>query len=467
MLKGIRKVCISGREVWPIVEGGKGIGVSNGSTSGAFAAADAVGTFSGANPDLIDSNGEHIPLEYKGKTRFERNRELVSYSIKGGISQAQRAYDVSQGRGRIHMNVLWEQGSVHEILHGILSGSCGLIHGVTCGAGMPYKLAEIAVQYGVYYYPIVSSMRAFKILWNRSYKKFPLDLLGGVVYEDPWMAGGHNGLSNSESPDVPESPFERVAEIRAFMNEVGMNDVVLIMAGGVWHLKDWESWLEDERIGNIAFQFGTRPLVTVESPISDTWKRRLLSLNAGDVYLNRFSPTGFYSSAVENEFICELQERNERQVPFSDECEGDFDTEIVYGPRNRKLYIKASDKERVDAWMSSGFKSLLKTPGDTVIFVTEQKAREIHADQVGCKGCLSHCKFSNWKDHGDYNTGIKPDPRSFCIHKTLHSIAHDGDCDKELMFSGHNAYKFGKDEFYCNGYIPTVGELVNRILSGY
>ena len=71
---------------------------------------------------------------------------------------------------------------------------------MTCGAGMPYKLSEISASYGVYYYPIVSSARAFNALWKRSYRKTS-EYLGGVVYEDPWLAGGHNGLSNSEDPE--------------------------------------------------------------------------------------------------------------------------------------------------------------------------------------------------------------------------------------------------------------------------
>ena len=102
--------------------------------------------------------------------------------------------------GRIHMNVLWEMAASERVLHGVLEGAKGLIHGVTCGAGMPYRIAEICNQYGIYYYPIVSSARAFRALWKRAYHKFR-DLLGGVVYEDPWLAGGHNGLSNSEDPD--------------------------------------------------------------------------------------------------------------------------------------------------------------------------------------------------------------------------------------------------------------------------
>jgi hypothetical protein len=62
------------------------------------------------------------------------------------------------------------------------------------------------------------------------------------------------------------------------------------MAGGVWWVEEWEHWLDNPEIGPVAFQFGTRPLLT-ESPVSDIWKKRLGTLKPGDVFLNRFSPT--------------------------------------------------------------------------------------------------------------------------------------------------------------------------------
>ena len=155
-----------------------------------------------------------------------------------------------------------------RVLHGALAGAKGLIHGVTCGAGMPYKIAQIAASYGVHYYPIISSARAFRALWKRSYHKFE-EWLGGVVYEDPWLAGGHNGLSNSEDPLKPEPPRARVAELRKVMNAAGLNDVPIIMAGGVWRLDEWADWIDDPDIAPVAFQFGTRPLLTEESPIPE------------------------------------------------------------------------------------------------------------------------------------------------------------------------------------------------------
>lgn len=462
----LKPVVISGMEVLPIIEGGKGIGATTGTSCGAFAAAGAIGTFSGVNADSYDDKGGRLPQIYYGKTRRERHEELIAFGIIGGVTQARKAYEISGGNGRVHMNVLWEMGGAERILHGVLEGAKGMIHGITCGAGMPYKLAEIAAKYNVYYHPIVSSMRAFRALWARSYSKVS-HLLGSVVYEDPWLAGGHNGLSNSENPQLPEDPYPRVVELRKFMNEVGLHDTPIVMAGGAWHLIDWENWLDNPDIGKIAFQFGTRPLLTEESPIPDTWKHKLLTLKEGDVYLNRFSPTGFYSSAVRNNFIVELTERNARQLEYRTSAEGELSEPLPVGPRGRPVYLKSADKAKAEEYIAKGFTEILKTEDSTLIFVTPAKSQEILTDQIECMGCLSHCKFSNWKDKDEFTTGKKADPRSFCIQKTLQAIVHTGDVENQLMFSGHNAYKFASDPFYNNGFIPTVKQLVDRIMTGY
>jgi len=467
LLKKIKSFLVSGVETLPIIEGGKGVGITTGMTAGNFAKAGAVGTFSGVNADWIDENGRIIPLEYKTHTRREKHDELISYSIKGGISQAKIAHDIAGKLGRIHMNILWEMGGAERVLHGILDGAKGLINGITCGAGMPYRLAEIAEKYRVYYYPIVSSMRAFRALWKRSYHKAK-NLLGGVVYECPWRAGGHNGLSNAEDPNAYEDPYPRVAELRSFMNEIGLHDTPIIMAGGVWNLEEFEHWLDNPEIGPIVFQFGTRPIVTQEYPVPDAWKKKLLTLKKGDVYLNRFSPTGFYSSAVENEFIRELKGREIRQVEYRTKPIDNFICEIPFGQRGRLVYIKPEDKVKVDEWTKAGHTESMKTPDETLMFVDKSKSVQIITDQINCMGCLSQCRFSNWSDKPEmnYTTDRKADPRSFCIQKTLQDIRHGIDTEHQLMFSGHSAYRFATDPFYDNGFVPTIRQLVDRIMQG-
>ncbi len=464
-MKALQPFVIGGKESLPLIEGGKGISVSNGESSGAWAKAGGIGTFSGVNADTRDGRGNIIPQNYFGKTRRERHQELLAHSISGGIYQARVARDIAGSKARIHMNILWEMGGAEKILHGIFEGAKGLIDGVTCGAGMPYKIAEICAHYKSHYLPIVSSARAFRALWKRAYHKFS-DWLGAVVYEDPWLAGGHNGLSNSEDPKKPEDPYPRVRELRAQMNEFGLQNVPIIMAGGVWFLRDWEHWLDNPEIGPVGFQFGTRPLLTKESPISDAWKKRLLELKPGDVYLNRFSPTGFYSSAVSNPFLDELKGRAERQIPYSAAPVGDHTAELAIGARGRKVFVTADDKSSAEKYVRAGFTNAMRTPDSTLIFVTAEKENQIVKDQIDCMGCLSACAFSNWAQNEEGSTGKKADPRSFCIQKTLQEISHSDRIDDQLMFAGHNAYKFASDPFYANGFVPTVKELVERIETG-
>lgn len=465
-MKTLNSLRISGKDVLPLIEGGKGISVSNGASSGAWAAAGGVGTFSAVNADSFDFMGNLIPQIYLGRTRRERHHELVSYAIKGGITQARIAHEASNGQGRLHMNVLWEMGAVEPILHGVLSQVKDLIHGVTCGAGMPYKLAEICSHYRIYYHPIVSSARAFRILWKRAYSRFA-EFLGGIVYEDPWLAGGHNGLSNTEDPLKPEAPFARVLELRQAMRQVGLDHVPIIMAGGVWWLSEWQDWIDNPDLGPIAFQFGTRPLLTTESPISPEWKQRLLTLKEGEIILNRFSPTGFYSSAVRNDFLRHLEERSLRQIPYTPEAVGDHTEELAIGNRGRIVYVAPHDKANAHTWMEQGYTQVMRTPDSTIVFVTPEDSQTILRDQIDCMGCLSACNFSNWAQNEAGTTGRKADPRSFCIQKTLQNISHGKDPNHELMFAGHQAYRFGQDPFYANGFVPSVKQLVERIASGH
>ncbi len=60
-VKPLNPIVISGREVLPLVEGGKGISISNGESSGAWAASGAVGTFSGRQRRQLQRGGRADP----------------------------------------------------------------------------------------------------------------------------------------------------------------------------------------------------------------------------------------------------------------------------------------------------------------------------------------------------------------------------------------------------------------------
>ncbi len=466
VFKGLTPISYGGHEVWPLVEGGKGVAATNHASAGAWAAAGGIGTVSAVNADSYDPEGKIIPQVYRALTRRERHEELIDYAIEGAVQQVKRAFEIAGGKGAININVLWEMGGAQRILHGVLDRTRGMVAGVTCGAGMPYKLSEISASYGVHYLPIISSARAFSALWKRAYSK-AADWLAAVVYEDPWLAGGHNGLSNAENPLEPQDPYPRVKALRETMRAGGIPDTTpIVMAGGVWYLRDWDNWIDNPELGSIAFQFGTRPLLTQESPIPQGWKDKLTHIAPGEVLLHRFSPTGFYSSAVRNPFLRMLEARSERQIAFSTQEAGDHTHQLDVGVKGKNFWVTRGDLMRAREWYGLGYTDALKTPDNTLVFVTSIEKATIRKDQSDCMGCLSHCAFSSWTDTETNSTGRLADPRSFCIQKTLQDIAHGGETDQNLMFAGHGAYKFKQDPFYSNGFVPSVKQLVDRILTG-
>ncbi len=291
-MKALNALRISGREVFPIVEGGKGVSVSNGRSCGAFAASGCVGTFSGVNADFFDDDGRIVPQVYRGKTRRDRYEELVAFAIRGGIAQARVAYETSGGRGRIHMNVLWEAAaSAARSCTAILEGAKGLIHGITCGAGMPYRVAEIASRFGVYCYPIVSSARAFRALWKRAYHSFRDVVWAASSTRIPGLPAATTALSNSEDPLRPEDPV--AARHRTAPRTCGNSASTTRRSSWPAASGTCASGRTGSTIptsGPIAFQFGTRPLLTKESPVSDGWKRALLMLKPGDVTPQSLQP---------------------------------------------------------------------------------------------------------------------------------------------------------------------------------
>ena len=80
-MKKIDSIVLSEKETLPLIEGGKGIAISSGESSGAWAKAGASGTFSGVNADSYDKNGNLIPQVYKEKTRSGRHRELIDFQF--------------------------------------------------------------------------------------------------------------------------------------------------------------------------------------------------------------------------------------------------------------------------------------------------------------------------------------------------------------------------------------------------
>ena len=279
-------------------------------------------------------------------------------------------------------------------------------NGVTCGAGMPYKIAEICARYGVHYYPIISSARAFRALWKRAYHKFR-DWLGGVVYEDPWLAGGHNGLSNSEDPQKPEAPYPRVRELRELMREFGL-------AADADH--HGRRRLVSARMGRLARQSRARPdrLPIRHAAAADAGKPDLGGLEAKTADLERgrclsqsFLPDRLLFLGGAQRVLTNCSERSRTAGRLRGRAGRRSFGAVRVGARGRAVYLTPHDRSRAQGWIAQGFTEALRTPDTTLIFVTPQKAHEIRTDQIACMGCLSACQFSNWSQNEAGTTGTQ------------------------------------------------------------
>ena len=81
-MKALNPLLLAAREVIPLIEGGKGVSITNGERSGAWAAMGGIGTFSGVNADSFDADGMAIPYVSKGRHRHNSSSLMTTTSSR-------------------------------------------------------------------------------------------------------------------------------------------------------------------------------------------------------------------------------------------------------------------------------------------------------------------------------------------------------------------------------------------------
>ena len=116
----VQPLMLSGREVWPLVEGGKGISATNAQSSGAWAGAGGVGHLlrRERRPDRRERRGGPARLPRARPARASRGADRPLDT--GGDQPGRDAPTTpATAKGRIHMNVLWEMGGCERVLQGV------------------------------------------------------------------------------------------------------------------------------------------------------------------------------------------------------------------------------------------------------------------------------------------------------------------------------------------------------------
>ncbi|MFW6015575.1 MAG: NAD(P)H-dependent flavin oxidoreductase [bacterium] len=278
----------------PIIQGGMGIGVSRSKLAAAVTNAGGVGVLSGAQIGYDEEDFSY--------NTFKANIR----AIKKHIKEAKK----NIGKGIIGINFMVAQKYYDEYVKAAVDSGIDLI---ISGAGLPVKLPKLVEGTKVKIAPIVSSVRALKIIlknWDRKYKR-TADL---VVVEGP-DAGGHLGFSQEDIQkgiDFEQIFKDIIDEVKEYEEKYNFK-IPVIAAGGIYNGKDIVKYL---KIGADGVQMATRFVTTEECDAHPDFKQKYIESTKDDIVLLK-SPVGLPGRAIRNNFIKKL-ENKERVI--DDKC---------------------------------------------------------------------------------------------------------------------------------------------------
>lgn len=329
----------------PIIQGGMGIGISMSNLAGAVAKEGGIGVLSAAQAGWDQENLDgHF---------METTLESLSQHI-------QKAKELSENHGVIGVNIMKAGKNYEKYVECCVENKVDLI---ISGAGLPTELPLLLKDTDTKFAPIVSSLKAAKVLfqvWDRRYQK----VADMVVIEGP-MAGGHLGFDkeqlkyHKEHPEEYEKEVVAIVEyIRSFEEKYG--HIPVVFAGGVYDKSDIQKYIA---LGCDGVQMATRFVATHECDASLEFKNAYIQAKEEDVEIMD-SPVGLPGRAIHNQFLEELKLRKKfpikkchqclskctiSAVPF---CIAEALIEAVKGNVNQSLLFAGENVYKVDKILS-------------------------------------------------------------------------------------------------------------------
>lgn len=276
--------------LFPIIQGGMGVGISRSELAGAVGREGGIGVISTAQIGYDEPDFYESPL--KANLR----------AVKKHIS---RAKEISKN-GIIGVNIMVATKQYTEYVKSAVEAKIDLI---ISGAGLPITLPELVKGTKTKIAPIVSSLRAASVilkLWDRKYKS----TADCIVIEGP-HAGGHLGFSKEQLSSIDALDYD--TEIRAIIqckNEYEIKygkDIPVIVAGGIYDHNDISHAIE---LGADGVQVASRFVVTSECDAPVNYKQTYLNAGKDDIQIIS-SPVGMPGRAINNYFLKRISEQRE------------------------------------------------------------------------------------------------------------------------------------------------------------
>lgn len=276
----------------PIVQGGMGIGISLGNLAGHVAKEGAVGIISAAQ------------IGYREPDFDQHTKEA---NLRAIASEYKKAKEIAPN-GIIGFNLMVAMRHYEEYVKAVVDTGADLI---VSGAGLPMDLPKYAEGSDTKLAPIISSLKAAKIIiryWEKKYQRIP-DLL---VVEGP-KAGGHLGFSRDELIRYETESYQtEIENILAYVKPMG---IPVVVGGGISTREDVNAMLE---LGADGVQIATRFVTTEECDADMRYKETYLKAQKEDIVITK-SPVGMPGRAIRNAFLKRVE--NGEQIPHTP-CHG-------------------------------------------------------------------------------------------------------------------------------------------------
>ncbi|OOM11922.1 NAD(P)H-dependent flavin oxidoreductase [Clostridium saccharobutylicum] len=265
----------------PIIQGGMGVGVSSSNLAAAVANAGGIGVISTAQLGYDEDDFDKNPLQANLRA-LKKHITLAKAKAPNGI---------------IGINAMVATSHYEEQIKTAIDAGVDLI---ISGAGLPTMLPKIVKDFSVKIAPIVSSLKAAKVilkLWDKHDNIAP-DL---VVIEGP-KAGGHLGYKLDElqnnDVDFDKIVVDIINETKKYAEKYN-KEIPVVVAGGVFDGYDIAKYL---KLGASGVQMATRFVVTEECDASQEFKNAYLNCSKEDIQIVK-SPVGMPGRAIKNSFV--------------------------------------------------------------------------------------------------------------------------------------------------------------------
>ncbi|PRR79792.1 NAD(P)H-dependent flavin oxidoreductase [Clostridium vincentii] len=269
----------------PIIQGGMGVGVSLSNLASAVTNAGGIGVISAAQIGFREENFENNALACNLRALKEEIK-LAKEKCNNGV---------------LGVNIMVATRGYAEYVQTAIESGIDLI---ISGAGLPTMLPKLVKDSMVKIAPIVSSLKAVKVilkLWDK-HDNITADM---VVIEGP-KAGGHLGFKAEnlelEMDNFDETILNIIEEVKKYREKYS-KDIPVIVAGGVFTGEDIAKFL---KLGANGVQMGTRFVATEECDASLEFKMAYINSKKDDVTIVK-SPVGMPGRALLNPFVKETR----------------------------------------------------------------------------------------------------------------------------------------------------------------